>query len=50
MKDEQFCIYLIQLITEALLKHSESQSKVLKIITIGVKSALKLHKDEEGKL
>lgn len=40
MREHELCVALIKCITEVLLNHTQSQSEALKIITIGVKSAL----------
>lgn len=46
MREKEFCVALIKCITEVLLDHTESQSEALKIITIGVQSALKAQKEK----
>jgi hypothetical protein len=40
MNEKAFCVALIKCITEVILNHTENQSETLKIITIGVQSAL----------
>lgn len=44
MKDDEFYIILIKFITHALLDKTENESQALKILTLGVNSALKERK------
>jgi hypothetical protein len=48
MGEEEFYVSLIKFIAEALLDRTASKSEALKIITIGVHSALNSHQ-KEGK-
>lgn len=47
MNEKEFCVALIKCITAVLLEHTSSESEALKIITIGVQSALLCQKREK---
>lgn len=47
MKEQEFCIALIKYITGVLLEHTKSQSETLKIITVGVQSALNIYTEKK---
>jgi hypothetical protein len=48
MKEKKLCVALIKCITEVILDHTASQSEALKIIVIGVQSALNSQKEGEN--
>lgn len=49
MNEQDFYVELVRFVTKFLLDHMENQSEALKLITVGVNSALKAHqKNEKG--
>ena len=46
--EEEFYVGLVKFLTETILDHTENQSETLKIITVGVQSAIKSH-EKKGK-
>ena len=48
MRENELCIALIKCITEVLIDHAQNQTEVLKIISVGVQSAINSH-EKKGK-
>ena len=47
MREKKLCVALIKCITEVILDHTVSESEALKIIAIGIQSALYSHKERK---
>ncbi len=47
MNEEEFYVELVRFVTKAIVDHKKNQSEALKLIVVGVNSALKVQNKKE---